>query len=274
MREPSPPADAPVGDAPYDRAVDPNLARTTLQIPPDAPLSLELIDAAYQHEMWLRHPSRYPDADGRRAAEDWRDALGRARAVLVAELASPAARAGVVRPAPRRGLSGGAVAAIVAGGVVVVAVLVAGGIGLFGLVRGIAETAMVQSSQSSDPAGSPDSAGPGAVGDVVERLEPDETGYEFASALEAYWDGRYDDRCAIGFVEGCWQMALFTEADCDVLEVILVFNDDADSWVAEETETRQVSDVRAGEAVPVVFGNDDREFGWIDQVRCTDGAST
>ncbi|WP_353815693.1 hypothetical protein [Agromyces sp. SYSU T00266] len=249
--------------------MDPILARTTLQIPPDAPLSLELIDAAYQREMWLRHPSRYPDVDGRRAAEAWRDTLGRARAVLVEELASPTARAADPRAAaPRRRLSGGAVAGIVAGGVVAVALLVAGGIGLYGLVRGVAETTIAESADSFEP------AAPGAVGGEVERYEPYETGYDFASALEMYWDGRYDDRCAIGFVEGCWQMALFTEADCDELEVTLVFNDDADSWVADETETRLVSDVRADEAVPVVFGNDDREFGWIDQVRCTDGAST
>ncbi|MFC9919438.1 hypothetical protein [Agromyces binzhouensis] len=243
--------------------MDPYAARATLQIPPDARLSMELIDDAYQREFWLRHPSRYPDADGRRAAEAWRDTLTRARAVLVAELASPAPTGAIAATAPRRRLSGGAIAAIVVGGVALVAVLVAGGIGLFGLVRGVAETAIAESSES---------AGPGAVSADVERYESYETGYEFPSAIEMYWDGRYDDDCAIGFAEGCWQMALFTEADCDVLEVTLVFNDDADSWVAEETETRLVSDVRADEAVPVVFGNDDREFGWIDQVRCTDGA--
>ncbi|MRX45451.1 hypothetical protein [Agromyces kandeliae] len=242
--------------------MDPNTARTTLQIAPDAPLSIELIDDAYQRELWLRHPSRYPDADGRRAAEAWRDTLGRARAVLVAELASPVAPTRPAAAAPRGRLSGGAIAAIVVGGVALVAVLVAGGVGLFGLVRGVAETAIAESSES---------AGPGAIGDDLERYESYETGFEFPSAIEMYWDGRYDDECAIGFVQGCWQTALFTEADCDVLEVTLVFNDDADSWVAEETETRLVSDVRADEAVPVVFGNDDREFGWIDQVRCTDG---
>ncbi|GAA1056686.1 hypothetical protein GCM10017608_21170 [Agromyces luteolus] len=246
--------------------MDPIAARTTLQIPPDAPLSLELIDAAYQRELWLRHPSRYPDAEGRGAAEAWRDALGRARAVLVAELASPVARVAVGREAAPRGrLSGGAVAAIVAGGVVLVAVLVAAGIGLFGLVRGVAETAIAESAES---------AGPGAVGADVERYESYETGYEFPAALELYWDGRYDGDCAIGFVEGCWQAALFTEADCDALEVTLAFNDDAESWVAEETQTRLVPDARADEAIPVVFGNDGREFGWIDQVRCTDRAST
>ncbi|GAA1060884.1 hypothetical protein [Agromyces bracchium] len=250
--------------------MDPNAARTILSIPADQPLSLEAVDAAYQRELWLRHPSRYPDADGRRAAEAWRDALGRARAVLVAELAASAgsttADAGTPNPT-RRGLSGGAIAGIVAGGVVLVALLVAGGIGLFGLVRDVASTAIAESSEPSGP----DTDG----ADVdVERYESYETGYEFPAALEAYWDGRYDADCSIGFVEGCWQMALFTESDCGELEVTIVFNDDADSWVAEETETRLVSGVRADQAVPVVFGNDDREFGWIDQVRCTDGADT
>ncbi|WP_438855059.1 hypothetical protein [Agromyces sp. M3QZ16-3] len=247
--------------------MDPNAARAVLSIPAEEPLTIELVDAAYQRELWLRHPSRYPDPDGRRAAEAWRDTLGRARAVLVAELASPTADAVASTPT-RRGLSGGAIAGIVAGGVVLVVALVAGGIGLFGLVRDVTAKAVAESAETAEP------DGPGTPVGEVERYESYETGYEFPSALEAYSDGRYDADCAIGFVEGCWQMALFTESDCDTLEVTIVFNDDAESWVAEESETRLVSDVHADEAVPMVFGNDDREFGWIDQVRCTDGADT
>ncbi|WP_430645708.1 hypothetical protein [Agromyces sp. GXS1127] len=257
--------------------MDPITARTTLQIAPDAPLSVELVDEAYQRELWLRHPSRYPDADGRRAAESWRDTLGRARAVLVAELASPVAPAPGASVAsgaagsPRRGLSGGAIAAIVAGAVALVALLAVGGVAVFGLVRGVAETAVSEASRAAEP------ADPGAQADAggdVARYESFETGYEFAAALEVYSDGRYDGECSLEFLEGCWQMALFTEAECAELEITLAYNDDAESWTAEEIETRIVPDVRADEAVPVVFGNDEREYGWVDRVTCGDGAAT
>ncbi|MGR0318287.1 hypothetical protein [Agromyces sp. ZXT2-3] len=252
--------------------MDPNTARTTLQIAPDTRLTLELIDEAYQRELWLRHPSRYPDAEGRRAAETWRDALGRARAVLVAELSAPTGSAPTAARSRRR-LPGAAIAGIAAGGVLLVGTLVAGGIGLFVLVQGVAETAIAESSEAGGGGwGDEGPAAPGA--DDIARYESFETGYEFPAALEMYWDGRYDDACAIGFAEGCWQAALFTEADCDELEITLAFNDDAESSVAVETETRLVSGVHAAEAVPVVFGNDERDYGWVDQVACTDGATT
>ncbi|WP_400999569.1 hypothetical protein [Agromyces sp. GXQ0307] len=261
--------------------MDPNAARTILQIPIDQPLSLDLIDAAYQRELWLRHPSRYPDAEGRRAAEAWQDSLGRARAVLAAEVAAPSSpsphpTAPIASTSSPRRLPAAAVAGIVAGGVLLIGALVAGGIGLFTFVQDVAETAIAESEGSAGPgaggSGDQEPVVPGT--DDIGRYESFETGYEFPAALEMYGDGRYDDRCATGFVEGCWQAALFTEADCDALEITLAFNDDAESWVADETETRTIADVRADVAVPVVFGNDDREFGWVDQVRCTDGAST
>ena len=34
------------------------------------------------------------------------------------------------------------------------------------------------------------------------------------------------------------------------------------------TDTIEIDDVVAGEATPVVYGNDDYAYGWINQVTC------
>ena len=65
-------------------------------------------------------------------------------------------------------------------------------------------------------------------------------------------------------------MALFTEADCDALQVELGFSNDADAPLPDSIETLDVADVVSGEATPIVFGNDDYVFGWVDQVTCLD----
>ncbi|WP_353827215.1 hypothetical protein [Agromyces sp. SYSU T0242] len=235
--------------------MDPNAARATLQIPVDQPLTVEVIDAAYQRELWQRHPSRYPDAEGRRAAEAWRETLGRARGALVAELAAPPTHAdeGASPGRPRRRLGAAAVAGIVAGGVLVLALVVAGGIGLYSAVRGVTETAIAEAEAAA-----------------VERYQAGETLYAFPAALEIYADDRYFDDCAIGYMQGCWQMALFTESDCSALEVTLSFYGDGDSWTPAETRTMLISEVVANRATPVVFGNDDYSWGDVSEVVCLD----
>ena len=69
--------------APYDPAVDPNTARHVLRLSPDAPLTPSTIEAAFASESWERHPSRYPDAAGRAAADEWAATLAEARTVLL-----------------------------------------------------------------------------------------------------------------------------------------------------------------------------------------------
>ncbi|GAA2028497.1 hypothetical protein GCM10009819_10160 [Agromyces tropicus] len=241
--------------------MDPNAAREILQIPADQPLTMEGIDAAYQHEFWLRHPSRYPAGDGRRAAEAWRDTLGAARSALVAELHSPT----LASSRPRRSLPVGAIVGIVAGAFVVVGAVVAGLMILLALGRS-AEAVMAEVGHGNGDAATSDS-------DDVERYEARDTGFEFPAALELYADGRYNGDCSTAYLEGCWQSALFTEADCTELEVTLGFSDRATALRPDATDTVVLRDVVHGRAVPVVFGNDDFDYGWIDQVACAAGGA-
>ena len=74
----------------------------------------------------------------------------------------------------------------------------------------------------------------------------------------------------VSVCSGCWQMALFTESDCTTLEVELGYSGDIDAALPEQTETVQLEAVEAGEETPLVFGNDDYEYGWVNQVTCLD----
>ena len=85
-----------------------------------------------------------------------------------------------------------------------------------------------------------------------------------------YADGRYNPDCPPGFAVGCWQMALFTEADCDALQVEVGFSNDPDALLPDHIETIDSTDVVGDEATPLVFGNDDYEVGWVNQVTCLD----
>ena len=67
-------------------------------------------------------------------------------------------------------------------------------------------------------------------------------------------------------------MALFTEADCATLEVELAYSSDIDAALPDETETVHLEAAEAGEETPLVFGNDDYEYGWVNQVTCLDSA--
>ncbi len=250
--------------------MDPNTARQVLRISPDTPLTPTLVESAYAEESWTRHPSRYPEGPGRAQAEEWATTLGTARAVLLHEVASTAgaasmpgaAASAVPAPAaaqPRRRLSTGAIVGIVVGAVAVVALI---GFAIWGGVRLVTEAAgtvneAIEAESSDAPAD-------------VERFESSETFFTFPAALEIYADGRYNPQCPPGFASGCWQMALFTESDCGTLEVELGYSGDIDAALPEQTETIQLEGVEAGEETPLVFGNDDHEYGWVNQVTCLD----
>lgn len=279
--------------------MDPNTARQLLRIQRDAPLTADLVERAFAAEAWARHPSRYPDTSERLRAEQWAQTLELARATLLRE-AGPAAWPGApvapaalpggsstpwgvpaqaapasaaplaaapgsaaplaAAPAPRtRRLGAPAVVGIVAGAVAVVAVLVAAvTFAAIGAAR-LGGT-MAEAQRASDDA-------------LVERYQSGETAYAFPAALEYYADGRYDALCAQTSAEWCWQAALFTESDCESLRVLIGYSDSADSWSGETTESIDVEHVVAYEAIPVVFGDDAFEYGWVQQVTCLDSST-
>jgi hypothetical protein len=247
--------------------VDPNTARGVLRLDPAEPLTLQSVDDAYQRELWTRHPSRYPDNEGRAAAEAWRVTLGSAHAALVAEVMRPAP-SNVAVAAPRRRLSGGAIVGIVVAGVVALALFIAVGVGVVSLVRE-ATAAVIQQADGYADESADDSAN--APGDeTVERYRAGETLYSFPSALEIYWDGRYSAECPAEHEFGCWEMALFTESDCGTMQVTLAFSVEEAGWDADATELVMIRDVTADAATPVVFGNDEYPYGWIAEVVCLD----
>ena len=94
--------------------------------------------------------------------------------------------------------------------------------------------------------------------------------FAFPAALELYGDNRYGDECPADYEQGCWQAALFTEADCDTLQVQLGFANDAEAAFPEYFEAVEKQDVIGYEATIVVFGHDDYGYGWINQVTCLD----
>jgi hypothetical protein len=102
----------------------------------------------------------------------------------------------------------------------------------------------------------------------VERYTAEEMLCTFRATVELYDDGRHDNQCAVEYVEGCWQSALFTEADCNAMEIGLAFTNDLDALLPDHRETMAKQDVVADEAMVVVFGNDEYADGWIDQVTC------
>jgi hypothetical protein len=237
-------------------------ARQVLRIFPDAPLTPELVERAHSAESSARHPSLYEDPAQRQEAEQWAQTLASARQVLLYAAATTPDAA--TAPPLRRGLSGGAIAGIVAGAAAVLALFTFGIIGAVTLV-GNATTVAQEAIERFEQEGASDDAS-GALD--VERFESSETFFTFPAALEFYMDGRYDARCSLEYAEGCWQSALFTESDCATLLVELGFSNDADEFEPETTEQLAIDDAVAGDPTPVVFGNDDYAYGWINQVTC------
>lgn len=251
--------------------MDPITARQVLRIFPDAPLTVELVERAYSEEYWARHPSRYQDPTQRREAEQWATTLATARQVLLHEAGTTTATDAAAAPRQKRGLSGGAIAGIVAGGVALIALVTFGAIAAANLVTQAATTAQEAIEQELDeqaPGGANGSDGPDVSEDGVERYESSETYFAFPAALEFYLDGRYDADCPTDYAQGCWEAALFTESDCETLQVQLGFSNDADALLPDVTDTMEFDDVVADEAIPVVYGHDDYAYGWINQVTC------
>jgi hypothetical protein len=271
--------------------VDPITARRVLRIFSDAPLTVELVERAFAGESSAKHPSLYEDASERRRAEEWALTLVAARDVLLAEARrasmsapTPPTDAAAAAPARRRGLSPGAIIGIVAGATVLVALVTFATIGAINLATTAATTARdaieseVEGLSESDVEGPSDSEveGPSAAesGDpAVERYQSGETLFAFPAALEYYGDFRYAAECPAEYEQGCWQSALFTEADCDSLQIQLGFGNDFDAMFPEHLETMEKQDVIGNEATIVVFGNDDYGYGWINQVTCLDTPS-
>ena len=234
-------------------------ARQVLRLSPDSPLTPELVERAFAGESAARHPSLYPDPAARAQAEQWAATLQEARATL---LTAPPA------PARRRRLPGWAIAAIAVGVVVLLSLITLGTLGAVRLIGEAGESA--SRALESEITGEEADGGSGAADPGVERMEVDETFFAFPAALEFYADGRYLDECPAEFEQGCWQSALFTEADCESLQVELGYTDDADAVSPDTTETIEKRGVVAGQPTVVVFGNDDYGYGWINQVTCLD----
>jgi hypothetical protein len=247
---------------PYDHAVDAVTARQVLRVSPDSPLTPELVERAFAGESAARHPSLSPDAAARAQAEEWGRTLQQARSALLADLhAAPATQT------PRRRRSGWAIAGIAVGVVALLSLVTFGTIVAVQLV-GQAADAASRALESGIADAEANAAEPGAADPGVDRMDSDDTLFAFPAAVEFYADGRYLDECPLEYEQGCWQTALFTEADCEALQVQFGFTNDANAVAPDVTEIVEKHDVVAGEPTIVVFGHDDYGYGWISQVTC------
>ncbi|MFB6611903.1 hypothetical protein ACFCVO_16360 [Agromyces sp. NPDC056379] len=229
-------------------------ARAALNLDPAITLTPESIDAAYRTAAWARHPSRYPDAESRHAAELWATTLQQARATLLAE-SSVSEPADPGSPAPRRGLSKGWIAGIVAGASVVVIGLIVGLVfGVTALTERFTELAKQQPEGEWEPA---------------EFIPSNELMFTFPASIEWYSDGRHLDQCPTDAINGCWDVAVIPEDDCDAMLVELGFTGTPADPVSTYEE-REFNDARAGEPSIVVFWNNAAESAWISDVRCLD----
>ncbi|MGW9631031.1 hypothetical protein ACWGST_10035 [Agromyces sp. NPDC055520] len=232
-------------------------ARAALNLDPVLMLTPESIEAAYRTAAWARHPSRYPDAEGRAAAETWATTLGQARATLLAESAA-AGTAFSVHPAPRPGLSTGCIVGIAAGASVLV----------IGLIVGLAFGVTALTERVTELAEQPFDDGSNA--EPIEHYSAEETAFTFPAALEYYPDGRYADQCSYEFEQGCWMAAVIPEAQCDTLIVTVSFATTLDQQTSDYDQTLRFFDVAASETTPVVYGNDDYASSWIQDVTCNE----
>ena len=179
------------------------------------------------------------------------------------------------RHVPRRRLlrrgrgSRPAIIAIAAGAAAVLALVVVAVFGAAGVVTQFTSTA--QDAIESAAGGSNESEE--SEIDAVERYESSETHFTFPAALELYHDGRLDAECSFDYVEGCWQTAVFPDAGCDTMQVDLAFSNSPTDPAPEHVETVEKHDVRAGRAVDVVFGDDEYDYGWVNDVMCLETAS-
>lgn len=260
--------------------MDPNTARAVLRLDPFAPLTAEAVEAAFAHESWERHPSRYPDDAGREAAVAWAAALAEARSVLLetttdAKPWAPPAAVGApgvgaltphagaapvaISPAPttadpdvrkRRRHRTMLVVGIVAASAAVIA-LVGGTV--FGATK-LAERIVEQAAIADEF-------------DEVVSYSASETYFSFPAAMEQYYDGRYSARCPAEYAS-CWEMAVIPEAACTSLEVYIGYTHEESARTSDDQESLAFTDVAAGAVIPLVFGSHEYEWAWITDVRC------
>ena len=178
------------------------------------------------------------------------------------------ARATAPPTAARKRLSTGAIIGIAAGGVAVLALVA---VSIFGAVS-LAPSSRPPPRRRSNPRPAAGEIA-GSEFDDVERYESSETAFTFPAAIELYNDGRLDAECPSDYLEGCWQAAVFPDQSCGTMRVELAFSDSATDPAPEHVETVEQHDAQAGEAVDVVFGHDDYDYGWINDVTCLEAAS-
>ncbi|MFB9310638.1 hypothetical protein BJY17_003543 [Agromyces hippuratus] len=235
-------------------------ARAALNLDPVRALAPEQIESAYRAEAWARHPSRYPDAESRYAAESWAMTLQQARAALLAESAAFGA-ASTAPPVPRRGLSTGWIAGIVAGAsVVVIGLVVALAFGVSALTQRVTELAEPEFDS-------------GTTSETVERFSAAETGFTFPAAIEYYDDGRYAGQCSAEYEQGCWMAAVIPEGDCSIMIVSVAFAETLEQEESDYVQTLRFFDVVAGEPTPVVYGDDDYASSWLADITCNEGTA-
>lgn len=198
------------------------------------------------------------------APTDWAAAVAAgAPAGAIPAAAGPSAAGPFGPPSqPRkRGLSTGWIVGIAAGSVLLVALVVGIGFGAVALGERIATLA-----ESSEETGVDDES--------VEHYSARATMFSFPAALEYYFDGRYSDECAADLELGCWEAAVIPEQSCAIMTVTYGFAATEDQLEPDLVESDRFYDVEAGEVVPIVFGNDEYEYGWPIDVTCHDQTAT
>ncbi|MFF2494767.1 hypothetical protein [Agromyces sp. NPDC058064] len=161
-------------------------------------------------------------------------------------------------PERRRRLGAGWIVGIAAGVVLLVALMVGVVYGAVALGERLSTFAESSEGASSDD---PD----------VDHYTARETMFSFPAALELYWDGRYTSDCPIEYELGCWEAAVIPEASCAIMTVSYAFATTEDQLEPDLVESDRFYDIEAGETVPIVFGNDEYDYGWPLDVVCHDG---
>ena len=195
--------------------------------------------------------------------------------MLLAKVAATTAHAApdlaaTVNASPKRGLSRGAVIGIVAGAVALVLLVVGGAVGITALIGTVGEATRALETEFASPPASDDTSSDADLD--VDHYTADETFFTFPAAMELYSDGA-DRRLESGAPEhaqGCWQAAVFTEADCAIMTVSMGYATTEVQPEPDLVESLRFYDVVAGALTDVVFGNDDFDYGWMIDVTCHD----
>ncbi|MFF2277312.1 hypothetical protein [Agromyces sp. NPDC058126] len=165
---------------------------------------------------------------------------------------------------PRRRIAPGWIIGIVAACVVLLALVVGIGFGAVALGERLATLAESAGDTTTDDE---------PTDEPVDHYSPAETMFTFPAALEFYFDGRYTDKCPAEYELGCWEAAVIPEAPCAIMTVSFAYAATEEQPEPDLVDSERFYDVAAGEIVPIVFGNDDFEYGWPLDVTCHSSAS-